>query len=298
MAPNFETEVYGKWILSGEHAVLRGAKALVFPVFQRGFGLRFFESSAQDLDVELDGAYGDEMRLLFHGVLEKALANLGKSLSHVQGRFEIRNDIPVGAGMGASAALCVGVARWMTWKGWIDDNRLYTFATELENLFHGESSGVDIAVALAGHGLLYQRGGVFVPIEPKWHPHWYLSYCGQKGLTSVCVEKVRRLGAKDPELARKLDAQMARATEIAHEALLSDEKAGFSRLVEAIKLGHDCFKEWGLIESDLAEHIDQLRALGAVAVKPTGSGMGGFVLSLWRESLGEQEGMISLNLRS
>lgn len=31
----FQTTTYGKWILAGEHAVLRGHSALVFPIKEK-----------------------------------------------------------------------------------------------------------------------------------------------------------------------------------------------------------------------------------------------------------------------
>ncbi len=281
MSESFATELYGKCILSGEHAVLRGASALVFPVFERRFKLHYAPASGE-LEVDFLGEYGDEMRLLFHGVLERALKKLGKSTAHLTGRFEVYNDIPVGAGMGASAALCVGVTQWLLWKSWIGTQEIYAFATELENLFHGESSGVDIAVALKGEGLLFSRSTDLSPIQPRWQPCWYLSYSGQKGLTSVCVEKVQRLRARDPDLGKQLDERMNAATLLALKALSESEEGGFEQLASAIHLASSCFTDWGLVESDLKEHLEELKRKGAHAVKPTGSGMGGFVLSLWK----------------
>jgi mevalonate kinase len=35
----------------------------------------------------------------------------------------------------------------------------------------------------------------------------------------------------------------------------------------------------------LEEHLGDLKRAGAVAVKPTGSGHGGYVLSLWRDEV-------------
>ena len=35
MSSDFQTTTYGKWILAGEHAVIRGHGALVFPVHNK-----------------------------------------------------------------------------------------------------------------------------------------------------------------------------------------------------------------------------------------------------------------------
>lgn len=281
MTQKFSEEVFGKWILAGEHAVLRGHSALVFPVFEKSFRLTY-SATGEELRVDFSGPYGEEMRLLFHGVLERALQKVGRPLSRLTGRFEVISTLPVGAGMGASAALCVGITKWLHGQGWVEKDALRDFATDLENIFHGESSGVDIAVALSAQGLLYSKGGGTRPVTPAWQPHWFLSYSGQKGLTSVCVEKVRRALERSPELGRGADERMAEATQLALEAL--SEPGAFLKLKKSIELGAQSFQDWGLIESELSAHMEELKALGAAAVKPTGSGMGGYVLSLWPEA--------------
>ena len=52
-------------------------------------------------------------------------------------------------------------------------------------------------------------------------------------------------------------------------------------LTEAIKEGAHCFESWGLVSETLTQHMQLLYNHGALAVKPTGSGNGGFVVSLW-----------------
>ena len=59
------------------------------------------------------------------------------------------------------------------------------------------------------------------------------------------------------------------------------KKQTLSLLKEALNLGEDCFQQWGLISHDLKQHINKLKNEGATAVKPTGSGLGGYVISLW-----------------
>jgi mevalonate kinase len=278
-----EAIVHGKWILAGEHSVLRGAPALVFPVTARSLVLKY-ETLNSGLSVHFSGAHGGELRLLFWGVMEKALEMTGRSRNDANGHFEIASSIPVGAGMGASAALCVGVGRWFEWKKWVSSDELPEFCRQLENLFHGESSGVDIAVAISGQGLHFERNGLRYQMNLKWQPHWFISYSGKRGVTSECVARVKALLERDQALGEKIDADM-------HEAVLQAERAlgepsaelGFDRLASAINLARGCFEHWGLCSGEIAAHIELLLKSGAYAVKPTGSGDGGYVLSLWRQ---------------
>lgn len=271
----FETKVSGKWILAGEHAVLRGGPALVFPLNSRQLSMSFVPDH-KNLNLILSGPHGDEYQLLFWGVLEKACEICRIQRAMLTGTFLIESSLPVGTGLGASAALCVAVTRWLAQSNLV--SQPYEFARSLENMFHGESSGVDIAVALSGQGLRFTRAGERTPLSFDWHPHWYISYSGKRGVTLECVEQVKSLLAKNSELGLRLDQQMIAATEQAEQALL---KKDLSALTEAINLAGNCFTQWGLSPES---HIEWLRKNGAVAVKPTGSGGGGYVLSLWKQS--------------
>lgn len=276
----FTTETYGKWILAGEHSVLRGCPALAFPLTSRHIRLDF-RPGTQTLDVRFEGEHGVDLKLLFYGVIENAMKQLGIP-QPLLGSFLLHSTLPVGTGLGASAALCGAVSRWCQAQGWISDDQIYEFARRLEDLFHGESSGVDLAVSLSGQGIRFIRNGEQTVIRHNWWPNLYLSYSGQRGMTSECVAKVKRLFETDPERAQKLDQQMRECVNTAEQSLLSTESVGFELLKESLEQACACFEQWGLCNGDLASHIRTLRESGAVAAKPTGSGGGGFVLSLWR----------------
>ncbi len=277
----FQSQVYGKWILAGEHSVLRGAPALVFPVYGKSFKI-LAEKNSENLQVEFKGSRGQEVQVLFSGIFDKALKQLGRERSELKDRLVIDNEIPVGAGMGASAALCVAISRYLVANDFLKEDEIYDFARGLEDTFHGESSGVDIAVALSGSGLVFTRDGERNELLPKWRPKWYLSYSGKRGLTSECVERVKKLIAENPRRGELIDQRMRDSVTLAKDALLQKtERGGFPLLKEAIELAHSCFYEWGLCNESVLEHMRRLNSFGARACKLTGSGDGGFVLSLW-----------------
>lgn len=277
-----KAKTFGKWILAGEHSVLRGCPALAFPLLSRSLELEYLPGS-QSLEVDFAGENGKDLKLLFHGVLENALNRFGVKDSP-KGKFKLNSSLPVGAGLGASAALCGAVALWGEAQGFLKEEEVYEFACRLEDLFHGESSGVDLAVSLSGKGVRFVRGaGRPQPVTTAWWPRLYLSYCGQRGMTSDCVNKVKSLFESDRELALNLDKQMSVAVDLSQQALRGSPEAGRSQLIEALNLGRDCFQRWGLCQGELGDHLSELTAAGALAVKPTGSGGGGYALSLWHD---------------
>ncbi|XGC82220.1 mevalonate kinase [Bdellovibrio bacteriovorus] len=280
MSIDFSCRSFGKWILAGEHAVLRGVPAIVFPIQSRNLELNY-SNGPQDLELTLIGDHGKDLQLLVWGVLEKACALKKISRHDLKGHLLLESSIPVGAGMGASAALCVALTRWLGYLGYVDASEFYEFARDLENLFHGESSGVDIAVALSGEGLRFVRNGERKPLTTAWKPNWYISYSGKRGVTVDAVNKVKDLILQNPELGEKIDNEMKEAVALSEQALKLDDKEGFPLLVKAIEQAGNCFEQWNLNEGAPAQHIQWLRDSGAKAVKTTGSGGGGYVLSLW-----------------
>ncbi|CDZ77831.1 mevalonate kinase [Legionella massiliensis] len=281
MSYDFQTTTHGKWILAGEHAVLRGHGALVFPIKEKKLTLSY-RKSGNELSADYVGTSGTDMHLLFWSVLEQGQQLLGRSLNNLDGHFHIYSDIPIGVGMGASAALCVATARWFAAQNFLAEDAIFSFAKDLENLFHGKSSGLDIAGVAAESGILFQQGNM-KPVHQSWQPHWFLSSCGQIGITSHCINQVNEIWQNDPAKAAFIDQKMSDSVKMSADALEKNTAESLNNLAKAINLTADCFKQWGLISETLQQHMQMLLNSGALAVKPTGSGGGGYVLSLWQQ---------------
>ena len=160
---------------------------------------------------------------------------------------------------------------------------MYEFSRQLENLFHRESSGVDIAGCVYNQGVRYSRKTEPTPFKLAWKPHWYLSHSDQHGITAHCIQKVRELWERDSDLAKRIDHEMEISVDMAIEALTQQKPDSLTNLANAINKAKLCFSQWGLSSGMLESHMNELLEAGALAVKPTGSGGGGFVLSLWEQ---------------
>lgn len=270
---------FAKCILSGEHTVLRGGSALAVPLIRCQMQIEFTEGD--DFKANFLGTRGEELKIPFLVAMEKALELAGKSKKDIKGVLEVTNNIPIGSGLGASAAFCVAVVQLFIHMGWVEKTNAFNFAKEIENLFHGESSGLDIAVILEGKSILFNRTDGMKRIDFIWNPNLYLSYSGNRGLTSDCVNKVKKMHKDYSLMAKRVDEKMKTSVALITKAL-TEEKDDFL-LKEGLDLGLSCFQDWNLVNANLREHIQILKNHGAMAVKPTGSGDGGFVLSLWQE---------------
>lgn len=282
MSFDFETVTHGKWILAGEHAVIRQHPALVFPVMSKRLRLGFQQNS-QAVSAEFSGDYSNDEQNCFWQLLTHGCNLLDHTTSKITGKFFIYNTIPIGAGMGSSAAICAALSRWFIWQGLLDNKQEYEFACRLENLFHGRSSGLDIAGANTTQGLIFQQGQ-YAPVEQNWQPHWYLSPGNEKSQTSTAVKKVQTLWQRDPVLAEQIDTEMTNSVHSAKQALAGNEQDGLPLLTKAINQACQCFHQWGLIHSIMQAQIEKLFTAGAIAVKPTGAGTGGYILSLWPQA--------------
>jgi len=191
--------------------------------------------------------------------LAKAFPNGGATL-------QIHSDLPVGVGLGSSAALSVAVARAMG----TPDEDLAEKAMEMERVFHGNPSGLDVAVAMKGKTLWFVKGKP-IRIIPSPKCAIVAIDSGTGGDTKAMVQKVADGGEAAQEVLADIGALVHAA-----RAVMEDPVS----LGELVTENHGYLKKLGLSTPALDQLVDLALGAKAYGAKLSGAGGGGVVLAL------------------
>jgi mevalonate kinase len=136
-------KAFGKVILAGEHAVVYGHMALVTRI-NRGVEV-----------IVTPGIKSDH-----NAIVAKAIELAGGD-PHLN--LEIMSEIPIGSGLGSSAAVSAAVIQTVkTYLGRpITEEDLFKLAFECEKVAHGNASGLDPAAVVYGGLIAYSKGQPF-----------------------------------------------------------------------------------------------------------------------------------------
>lgn len=213
----------GKLILSGEHAVVYGNPALAMAVNRYVTATVTQERLPQILLDLSDLAHNSKLSLdalrrlkervkrKYHRfirgdysirqVLQKPFElaqfaismfaeSLNLSLPHGV-KIHVQSDIPIGCGMGSSAATIISVMHAMSTYMQVNISRdtLFQLALEAENMQHGRSSGLDLRVAING-GCLYVHGQEMQMRQVPAASMYLVNTGTPAATTGQCVEKV------------------------------------------------------------------------------------------------------------
>jgi mevalonate kinase len=274
----FQFDAPGKWVLAGEHAVLVGQPAVLAPLSCVGVRLTY---QPDDCPLRLSFAQGCVADLKHF--LTYTMNLLGQNLACLRGSLSVSGDLPMGIGLGYSAALCTVVTRFCQHQGWLGSDGL-TFAMQLESFFHGQSSGMDVCCVWGNQPILYAQGTGPIAFHSNWSPYFLISPLKVVSRTADCVAFVNDYRQRDPDNARQVDCQMGDAVRRMAAVMQGPvSREAHACLTQSFTDAADCFKSWGLSQNEAyRQRASELTRLGALACKPTGAGKGGCILSLWQ----------------
>jgi mevalonate kinase len=307
----------GKAILAGEHAAVWGRPALIAAI-----GLRLSVEAATvagtNHQIHLAGTRHDLACDRAHDLAQAAeaawhrwcmdpgaplgtkdpLAHIAATLHELGRRLAIdrmpalrlvvTSEIPLGAGLGSSAALAVAVlqAGSAALGHLLEPATLFDASLAVERLQHGRPSGIDNAAVLHGGVCWISRrvaagtddqkagGGDHLEVsavvaEPKLLSHLALADSGRPHeTTGAVVAAVRRLANLNPDVVEAANDRIGAATHRLRDALVAGDGRN---LAVAIDDCEQALEDLGVVPPAVRQQLEALGRRG-ISAKISGAG--------------------------
>lgn len=272
-----ETSAPGSIMLSGEHAVLHGARAIVCAVDKR---IHVSLSAREDDRIRVDSALGQAEgrvdQLPENPALSFVIACIAAWQPLLPSGFELKVEAEFShtVGLGSSAAVVAATFRALEAfceQPMSDEQRFLCAFAIVRQVQNGRGSGSDLAASLHG-GLIAYRAEPF-SLEPlPGLPAVGLWYVGYKMKTPDVLAKVEKDRAQAPALFAQLDTLMTDCCEETIDAIKAEDWPRTGRLLDFYSGLMDTL---GVCDARLAELIYSLRGQSQVlGAKISGSGLG------------------------
>jgi mevalonate kinase len=271
----------GKAILVGEHFVVHGGPALAVPV-----------SASLTVTLGADpGWSGPELAQRGIPAMLEALGLPAGEKAGIGGRVE--GELPLGAGLGGSAALAAALLRAL---GVEEGAALARAIHRCEKVAHGRPSGLDgLTVAMERPVWLPEvEGGAVVetpgdfehplgraalaellePIPESELP-LMVAVVPREGSTRLAVAQVARFRQDHPEVFAGLFERTAVLAGEARRALSARDWPTLGRVFDQ---AHEPLASLGLVSARQAAVVEAARRHGALGAKLSGAGLGGAVV--------------------
>ena len=280
-----------KLIISGEHSVLYGQAAIAMAVnrytttttrwsdsphvhfnlldlaYAKKFTLAALRSVSQRLKQDYTAFLNGQCKITDvvkrpFELLQYSVANLLDQLSLPLAKgveIQVDSTIPLGCGMGSSAAAVVSTIYALTNifnLNWQTADYL-RFGKEIESLQHGKSSGLDLHLVTHGGCVRFQNGMAQTRQWPNL-PMYIINTGQPQSTTGECVAQVASKFAKDKNLALAFRL----VTEQIDQALMHNQLNIFK---QAIRANHNLLLNIGVVPNKVANFIQELEANGAAA---------------------------------
>jgi mevalonate kinase len=267
----------GKIVLLGEHAVVYGMPAIAAGI-SLGAVARATPSASGSIRIAERTAHAGD-----GSELSAALQATCEALGAGPRQVEVDVTVPLGSGLGGSAAIGVSVSRALLQSLGEAETpaRVLEGASAWERVFHGNPSGVDAAAAYAGGCIWFTKAAGTEPLFVAVPLKLVVCLAGPPASTKQMVEEVKRLGERRPDLLGKSLAGIESLVKYAWICIEAGEVSGLGQLMKYYQM---LLSGLFLSTPEIERACAIAREAGALGAKLTGAGGGGAVIALCQDS--------------
>jgi mevalonate kinase len=271
---------HSKLILVGEHAVVYGKPAIAIPFPLEVRAAVAPKSGWMTMDCDY---YSGPLHMVpgqLRGIaacIKETLLYLNKPLRGLS--IKIDSSIPLGRGLGSSAAIAVAVVRGLfTFFGEaLSEQKLLSFVEHAENYTHGTPSGIDMAAVISDTPIWFEKGKPQEYLNVSTSLYIVAADSGQSGDTRSAVRKVRRRYLEEPD---RILSNMNKIEKIALESRTVLSLGDTALLGSLLDANHTELIQLGVSNENLDHLVHAAKKAGALGAKLTGGGLGGCIIAL------------------
>ncbi|MBU0278642.1 MULTISPECIES: mevalonate kinase [unclassified Gemella] len=240
---------HAKAIFFGEHSVVYGKKGITIPLPE------------MKVTAELNKNNHIQKR-------DKILTYIAKKCNVADTtQIIIKSSIPVGRGLGSSAALSVAIARANKCPN------IKEIADDCEKFIHGNPSGIDVNQVLSEKPLIFSKKDGAKPLNFNLNAFLLVIDTGLIGITKDAVKRVK----ENYEFNKIYIEELGEITEKVLPYLLKKDlrKIGFF-----MDKAHELLRKIGVSHEKNDDVVKICKNSGAIGAKITGGGDGGCCIAL------------------
>jgi mevalonate kinase len=270
----------GKIILTGEHYVVHGSTAIAAAINLRARVTVSLQNEHESRIISRDSvspALKNDGRFpVVKSVIRKIFEHYGRLGKDFD--VKIDSDIPLGSGLGSSAAVSVATsAAFARLKGKsLSKEEIWEIAHQGEKTVHGNPSGIDTWTSLRGGIIMFRKSKRCRSIEVKNPIEFLVVFSGNSRNTTRLVSKVNDMKKRYPFTFSHYARAATQLSLDLSEALVKGDLNRLGALMDLTQLSLN----WAGASTKRLDSIIETLRTKSLGAKITGAGGGGSVIAL------------------
>ncbi|WP_079707920.1 mevalonate kinase [Paraliobacillus ryukyuensis] len=277
---------HSKLILVGEHAVVYGEPAIALPfpsihvksIVQPNEGPVLLESSfyvgpLNSIPEKLKG-------------IATCIKQTCKKLNREPNgfRMHIKSTIPIGRGLGSSAAIATAVVRslYHFFNEPLSKDDLLELVHMAETYAHGSPSGIDMEAVTSDAPIWFEKDKRSKKVDIKQSFHIVVADTGRIGDTHAAVSSIREKYKSITDQTKYSIKSLGHLTKEAKRALKDGD---LDALGDILNRAQDELVHLGVSDTGIDYLVKVARQAGALGAKLTGGGRGGCIIALAKHAV-------------
>ncbi len=272
---------HSKLILVGEHAVVYGEPAIALP-----FPSIHVKSIVEPYDgpilIESSFYIGplNSIPEKLKGIALCIEETCKKNNQPVSGfRMHIKSTIPIGRGLGSSAAIAIAVVRslYQFFEQPLNKEELLELVHLAETYAHGSPSGIDMETVSSDVPIWFEKGEQINEVEIKNSFHLVVADTGRIGDTHAAVSSIKEKYKSLSNQTKQSIKSIGHLTKEAKRALQEGDHAALGDILNRAQIE---LVSLGVSDAGIDHLVKVAHQAGALGAKLTGGGRGGCIIAL------------------